>query len=246
VNRPRIKAIGSIVAAAAAVAVLAGCDASENADVENGRQLFIEKCGTCHQLAEAGGGTNVGPDLDAAFADARAQGMDQDTIEGVVESQIANPRVVNESDPSYMPAEIVTGDEARDVAAYVASVAGVPGIAPPTAPGGEGGQVYANYGCGSCHTMAAAESTGNVGPNLDDNLPGQSPADIETSVVDPDAEIVQGFSAGIMPDDYEAVMDPQELDLLVEFLSTCAGQVTLPEGGGEPEGPAFCFNKDEE
>jgi mono/diheme cytochrome c family protein len=234
-----------MVAAAAAIAVLAGCDSSENADLENGRQLFTEKCGTCHQLAESGGGTDVGPDLDAAFADARAQGMDQDTIEGVVESQIENPRVVDESDPSYMPAEIVTGDDARDVAAYVASVAGVPGIAPPTAPGGEGGQVFANYGCAACHTMAAAESTGNVGPNLDDDLPGQSAEEIRTSIVDPDAEIVQGFSAGIMPNDYEATIPAPELDLLVKFLETCSGAVTVPEGGGEPEGPAFCLSKDE-
>jgi len=244
VNRPRTKAIGAIAAAAAAVAVLAGCDASENADVANGRQLFIENCGTCHQLAESGGGTNVGPDLDAAFAAARDSGMDQDTIEGVVESQIESPRETDPDDPSYMPPNLVEGDDARDVAAYVASVAGVPGIAPPQAAGGPGGQVFANNGCGACHQLAAAESTGNVGPNLDDDLPGQTPEMIHTSIVDPEAEIVQGFSAGIMPNDYEASIPAEDLDLLVKFLSTCAGKVTEATGGGEPQGPAFCFNKE--
>jgi cytochrome c oxidase subunit I len=43
--------------------------------------------------------------------------------------------------------------------------------------GGEGGdatkgeQVFASAGCGGCHTFAAAGSTGNVGPNLEDAAP---------------------------------------------------------------------------
>jgi len=245
VSRPRIKAIIPIAAGAFALAALTGCDANENADVANGRQLFIENCGTCHYLKEAGSSADVGPDLDAAFAAARDSGMDQDTIEGVVEAQIESPRETDESDPSYMPPGLVEGDDARDVAAYVASVAGVPGIEPPTAPGGPGGQVFANNGCGACHTLAAAESTGNVGPNLDDELPSQDEAMIREDIVDPNAEIAQGFSAGIMPEDYEQSIEPKDLDLLVKFLATCAGQVTEASGGGEPQGPAFCFNKDE-
>ena len=100
--------------------------------------------------------------------------MDQDTIEGVVGDQISHPRQTDPDDPSYMPADLVTGKDADDVAAYVGSVAGVPGIEPPTAPGGPGGQVFANNGCGSCHTFAAAGSHGAVGPNLDEVLPGQT------------------------------------------------------------------------
>jgi mono/diheme cytochrome c family protein len=34
-----------------------------------------------------------------------------------------------------------------------------------------GEEVYASAGCGGCHTMEAAGSTGNVGPNLDDTKP---------------------------------------------------------------------------
>ena len=59
----------------------------------------------------------------------------------------------------YMPADLVSGQDAENVAAYVASVAGVPGIEPPVAPGGPGGQVFANNGCGSCHTLEAAGAT---------------------------------------------------------------------------------------
>ncbi len=34
-----------------------------------------------------------------------------------------------------------------------------------------GAEVFASAGCGSCHTLAAAGSTGNVGPNLDESKP---------------------------------------------------------------------------
>ena len=209
---------------AAAVAVT-GCDLQENADVDNGRDLFIEKCGTCHILAEAGTTSDVGPDLDAAFAEARATGgFDDDTFEGVVEAQIANPRFTDVEDPTYMPADLVTGSDAADVAAYVASVAGVAGIMPPQAPGGPGGQVFANNGCGACHALAAAQSNGQVGPNLDEVLSGQSPAMIEESIVDPEAEIAQGFEAGVMPANYGEQIPPADLKLLVDFLAKSAGK----------------------
>lgn len=229
---PRIKVAGLAAAGAIVVAAASGCDANENADLANGRQLFIANCGTCHILKEAGSTAAIGPDLDAAFAAARNGGQDQDTFEGVVEAQIENPRQPAASDPTYMPPELVIGDDARDVAAYVASVAGVPGIEPPTASGGAGGQVFANNGCGACHTFAAAESTGNVGPNLDDALPGQSTAAIEESIVDPGAQLTQGFGDGIMPADYSDSIDPADLALLVKFLADNAGKTSASAGGG--------------
>lgn len=244
-NRPRAKLAGLVVVSAATVAVVGACDASENADLANGRTLFVQNCAACHTMKEAGSTSVVGPDLDASFAAARASGMDQDTIEGVVESQIENPRKVDEGDPTYMPAKILEGDDARDVAAYIGNVAGVPGIQPPLAAGGEGGQVFANAGCAACHVLAASASTGNVGPNLDDVLPGQDGAMIEQSIVEPDAELSQGFAAGIMPGNYGDSIEPQDLALLVRYLSTCAGEVEQATGGGEATGPAFCFNEED-
>jgi mono/diheme cytochrome c family protein len=223
VKRLRAKTAG-LLALGFALVMTAGCDLNENADVDNGRQLFIEKCGTCHYLKEAGTTGNTGPDLDAAFAASRESGMDEDTVEGVVLDQIEHPRETDPDDPAYMPPELVTGSDAKDVATYVASVAGVPGIEPPEAPGGPGGQVFANNGCGACHTFAAAESVGTTGPNLDETLEGQSPRQIEESIVDPDAEIAQGFQAGVMPTNYADTIDPADLELLVEFLF---------EGGGK-------------
>ncbi len=64
----------------------------------------------------------MGPDLDEAFRYAREDGLGEQTVEGVVLRQIANVRR-----GSVMPANLVEGDDARDVAAYVAAVAGQPG-----------------------------------------------------------------------------------------------------------------------
>lgn len=232
-NRPRIKAGLVALMGTAAIALLSGCDAKENADLANGRELFIAKCGTCHAMKEAATTAQIGPDLDGAFANARASGQDQDTIEGVVSAQIAEPRATDESNPTYMPADLVEGQDAEDVSAYVGNVAGVPGIEAPVAPGGPGGQVFATNGCAACHTLGVAQSAGNVGPNLDNELPGQSPDMIRQSIVDPNAMIVEGFGADIMPLTYGDSIPPDDLDTLVNFLTTCAG-VGTSANGDEP------------
>jgi mono/diheme cytochrome c family protein len=226
VRSPRWRKTSRAAAGLALVAAVAfaGCDLNEDADLERGRNLFLAKCGTCHTLAEAGSTAEIGPNLDAAFAAARAEGNDADTIEGVVQSQIENPRPAEPDDVNtYMPAELVTGQDAENVAAYVASVAGIPGIKPPTAPGGPGGQVFAQNGCGSCHTLEAAGTTGTVGPDLDQDLPGQSAKQIEESIVDPNADVVSGFQPDVMPQVYGSQIAPDALQDLIEFLMTCAG-----------------------
>jgi len=228
VKRPWTKSAGLLALGAAVVAFAGGCDVNENADTVKGRQLFVENCGTCHYLKEAGTSGQTGPDLDAAFADARASGMDDDTIEGVVLDQIEHPRYTDPSDPSYMPPAIVEGQEAKDVATYVSQVAGVPGIEPPVAPGGPGGQIFANNGCGSCHTLAIAQAAGAVGPNLDDELPGQSKAQIEESIADPNAVITKGFQPNVMPDNYAQKIGKQDLSELVDFLYENAGKQQAP------------------
>ena len=204
--------------------LFAGCDLQEDADLERGRQLFQNNCGTCHTLAEAGTTIDIGPDLDASFASARAAGMDQDTIEGVVQSQIENPREINPDNPrydqTYMPANIVTGRDAEDVAAYVASVAGVPGIEPP--PLGEAQELFTER-CGGCHTLEAAGTLGTTGPNLDDALPGQSAQDIIESIQDPEAQISDTPfpPGGVMPPFDENQIPEPNLNALVQYLLAC-------------------------
>ncbi|MGI9556916.1 MAG: c-type cytochrome [Solirubrobacterales bacterium] len=83
----------------------------------------------------------------------------------------------------------------------------------------QGQQVFTSQGCGSCHILAAAGSTGEVGPNLDETLAAQDPTFIEASIVDPDAEIADGFSAGSMPQTYGTQISPEDLAALVTFIS---------------------------
>ena len=69
------------------------------------------------------------------------------------------------------------------------------------APASEAGaQVFAANGCGGCHTLAAAGSTGAVGPNLDDVLgPDDHAAQIEKMITDPNADIAPGYPPNVMP-----------------------------------------------
>jgi mono/diheme cytochrome c family protein len=209
-----------------AVAVVASGCGTTDADTERGLVLFEQKCGTCHAMAQAGTTAQIGPDLDLAFAAARESGQNGDTIEGVVKAQVENPRPSTENPAVSMPADIVTGQDLNDVAAYVAMYAGVPGAAPPKVPGGPGAQVFANNGCDTCHTLAEAKSGGVTGPNLDEVLPGQSAATIHEDIVDPNKVIAQGYPPNVMPSNYEDTLSPKELDDLVQYLieSTSGGK----------------------
>ena len=103
----------------------------------------------------------------------------------LVRGQIAYPE-------PPMPATLVDGSDADDVAVYIALCAANPtcGVkaanttpppttttSPTTTSGGGGSptaagkQVFASAGCGGCHTLKDAGSTGNVGPNLDQLKP---------------------------------------------------------------------------
>ena len=99
----------------------------------------------------------------------------------------------------------------------------MPGAAPPKVPGGPGAQVFANNGCGGCHTLAAAKSGGTVGPNLDEVLPGQSAAMIEESIVDPNKVIAKGYPANVMPANFGQTITPEELEQLVQYLVDSTG-----------------------
>ena len=73
--------------------------------------------------------------------------------------------------------------------------------------------------CGSCHTLSEAGATGQVGPNLDDALKGKSAGFIHESIVDPNAEVATGFTAGVMPQTYGEQLNDQQLADLVAFLA---------------------------
>jgi mono/diheme cytochrome c family protein len=234
-----------VLAALAAVALPASGCGTTTADPERGRILFVQKCGVCHAMAQAGTTAQIGPDLDGAFAAARAAGEGGDTVEGVVKAQVEYPRPSNDDPAVSMPADVVTGQDLEDVAAYVGLYAGVPGAAPPKVPGGPGAQVFANNGCGGCHTFAAAKSGGVTGPNLDQVLPGQSEAMVKESIVDPNKVIAKGYPPNVMPAVFGQTLSAKEVEDLVEYLleSASGGSKSgknppsnLPTGKAKPAG----------
>src|SRR5262245_56153555 len=113
--------------------VLAGCNlADSGTNLVNGKEKFVEQCARCHVLERAGATGVVGPNLDQAFQRARKDGFGESTFEGLVYAQILHPAKNPQVDPvsgreAFMPAALVTGEDAEDVAAYVASAAGKPG-----------------------------------------------------------------------------------------------------------------------
>lgn len=118
----RLQRLAGVATAAVTVALLATGCGREEADLVTGKTLFTQKCGSCHVLDRAGTKGKQGPDLDEAFGPSRRDGLGETTVEGVVLRQIAFVRR-----NSSMPANLVRGDDARAVAAYVAEVAGQPG-----------------------------------------------------------------------------------------------------------------------
>jgi mono/diheme cytochrome c family protein len=87
----------------------------------DGRSLFGEHCGVCHTLAASNSVGKVGPNLDTLKPS-----------ETVVSHTIANgclPNAGSSSDQAclgegVMPADVLTGVDATDVAKFVAKVAG--------------------------------------------------------------------------------------------------------------------------
>lgn len=159
----------AVVAVAAASIAASGCGNDSKPDLVNGKTLFIEKCGACHVMARAGTAGAIGPNLDEAFSRARIDGMG-DTIAGVTEEQIKWPSQKLTPASLNMPANIVEGMDARDVAAYVGLVAGLTGkdggeLA--DVGGGNDGKSLFKTNCGSCHVLTDAGTAGAVGPNLD-------------------------------------------------------------------------------
>jgi plastocyanin len=105
----------------------AGCGgAGDDADVVAGKQLFVKKCGSCHVLGRAGTKGTTGPNLDEAFQRAEKDGFGESAIRGVIKKQIEYPNRDKEAG-GVMPAKLVDGQDADNVASYVASVVAQPG-----------------------------------------------------------------------------------------------------------------------
>jgi mono/diheme cytochrome c family protein len=237
----RVGALGAGLVAAALL--VAGCGAGgvassgARADTQNGATLFTANCGACHTLSAAGTTGTIGPNLDNAFAGDVKQGYPQSSIENVVLDQIRlgsgqvdatyttskdylNKKCENDQAKCLgqpMPANIVKGQDAIDVAAYVASVAGQGGY---TTGGGfaslgtDGAKIFKGAGCAGCHTLAAAGATGTTGPNLDQIQPPLTTAKVSQQVM---------TGGGLMPS-FQGKLSPAQIQAVAQYVSSSVGK----------------------
>ena len=208
-----------VAAGLGAALFAAGCGtggpATGHPDVANGQKLFTgtAQCSACHTLAAAGSSGTIGPNLDDAFRADRQQGFGQTAIENVVLDQIrlGSGEVIG---GTPMPANLVRGQNAVDVAAYVASVAGTGSATsakPPSQLGNDGKAIF-KAECSSCHTLKAAAATGTVGPNLDQLKPKQ-------------ATVVRQVTNGgaVMPA-FKGKLTPAQIQSVASFVASNAGK----------------------
>lgn len=76
--------------------------------------------------------------------------------------------------------------------------------------------VFAQMGCGGCHALAAAGSTGGIGPSLDDALAHHTHASLRAKISDPGP-------GSVMPQDFARRMSRADLAALVDFLMAARG-----------------------
>lgn len=233
----RYRSLAITVVVSVLVVVAGGCAVKHpTANLVHGKQLFLSKCQSCHTLAHANTTGTVGPNLDVAFAQDRRDGIKSTSIQGLVDYWIRYP-----SAGGVMPAGLVTGQDAQDVAAYVAAVAAMPGqdsgalatavqanVQPTPA---NGKTIFTGAGgCGSCHVLADAGTSGTTGPNLTTRLKSDCAAPqsqkirgttlqkcVYTAIVNPHAYLPPGYGP-LMPDTFAKTLSPSQIQALVAYL----------------------------
>ena len=235
----RVGALGAGLVAVALLVAGCGtggvASAGATPDLSNGQTLFMNgqngkpSCAACHTLAAAGASGTLGPNLDDAFAAARDEKYPNSSIENVVLDQIrlgsgqvatytTSKDFVEHCLPPHsakcygtpMPADLVTGQDAIDVAAYVASVAGVGGFS--SALTSTDGAVIFKKRCGGCHTLAAAGTTGTTGPNLDQLRPPMALA------------VTQVTNGGQVMPAFKGQLSPAQIQAVAKYVSSSAGK----------------------
>jgi mono/diheme cytochrome c family protein len=232
------RSLAAVALGALVLVVLAGCAVKHpTGNMVQGKVLFTSKCGSCHTLAHANTSGTAGPNLDDMFARDRVDGVKSTAIQGLVNYWIKYPNT-----QGVMPAGLYKGQDAVDVATYVAAVAAKPGkdTGALASAGGvtgttpaAGKQVFTGAGgCGSCHVLADAGTTGVTGPNLDKDLRANCATAqskqvrgktlalcIQTAIVKPYAYLPAGYPAGVMPANFGTTLKKSEITALVNYLT---------------------------
>jgi putative heme-binding domain-containing protein len=156
---------------------IAGTPFSTPQDVEEGTKSFRSQCAACHGLDASGGA--VAPSLTSGTL---KHGASDEALFGVITKGVPG---------TAMPAFTLDGKEVWQLIAYLRSVNIASAAGQAAGNASKGARLYEKSGCGRCHTNG---SGGNfTGPDLSEIGSHRSLPQIESSIVDPNAEVAPDY-----------------------------------------------------
>lgn len=170
-------------------------------------------CASCHDLE--GSGADLGPSLYGI-----ASRMSRATVmEAIIDP---NAVIAEGYDADFMPTDF--GEEMRgsELLLLTDYIMALPDAAPvsdddeaePLATTGL--EVVEKFGCAGCHDLDGSEA--DIGPALNGIGARMSAGEIKTAIIDPNAEILQGYEADMMPDYFADDMADSEIKLITDYL----------------------------
>jgi mono/diheme cytochrome c family protein len=219
-------------------------DSAKTGDVAHGAFLFMNgtdgqvSCAFCHPMKAAGAHGPFGPSLDQEGREYQSVHLSDREIRKLVLDFLVNGRCgTDTTDPSHcMPKNLVTGQDAIDVASYIAQCsgkAGHPGCRPDdSAAGGNavalsGLRLYRSLRCVSCHSLSENVAFGPSFKGLagsevkltNGKTVTADDAYLTESIIAPDDQIVDGFSAGVMSRTLSpGTVSPAQAKAIIAFI----------------------------
>jgi len=175
-------------------------------------------CASCHDLE--GSGADLGPSLYGI-----GNRMDRATVmEAIIDPNVV---IADGYDADFMPVDF--GNEMRGVELLLLTdyLMDLPDTAPVTDDDEQeplattGLEVVDKFGCAGCHDLDGSEA--DIGPALGGIGTRMSASQIKTAIMEPDAEITEGYEAGMMPDYFADDMADSEIQIIIDYL------MNLPE-----------------
>ena len=177
------------------------------------------RCGACHKIAGQSGA--IGPDLSAIGAT-----RDRDYLRRAILDP--NAEVAEGYPPNLMPVTYGSQFYAQElellVAYMKASVVSTGGqtetfvdTAPQAGSASDGESLMTSHGCGACHKFGT--QVGAIGPDLSTIGAIRDSDFLRRSILDPNADISDGYTPNLMPPVYAAQLSTEKLDLIVDYLA---------------------------
>ncbi|PHQ98809.1 MAG: hypothetical protein COB39_07285 [Marinosulfonomonas sp.] len=170
-------------------------------------------CASCHDLD--GSGADLGPSL---------YGIGKRMSRATVMEAIIDPNAVIAQgyDAGFMPddfGEAMRGSELLLLTDYLMAL---PDTAPVTdddtdePPATSGLEVADKFGCAGCHDLDG--SGADIGPALNGIGTRMTAEQVKQNILEPNAEITEGYEADMMPDYFGDDMAESEIELIVDYL----------------------------